>query len=115
MAQAPGARYFFLLIASIGALAIFSSTLSTTPVLLLFAAHLGGFLISLANFHSVYWACAISGVLALALGLMLPATTTRTDVGALSALLCGIVLTSLVEAAQFLVCGAVLPFPRWRS
>ena len=41
MARAITARYFFILIASIGALAIFSSTLSKTPVLLLFAAHLG--------------------------------------------------------------------------
>ena len=41
MAQATTARYFFILIAAIGALAIFSSTLSKTPVLPLFAAHLG--------------------------------------------------------------------------
>ena len=41
MAQAITVRYFFILIASIGALAIFSSTLSKTPVLPLFAAHLG--------------------------------------------------------------------------
>jgi MFS family permease len=232
MAQAPGARYFFLLIASIGALAIFSSTLSKTPVLPLFAAHLGatpqeigwiviastipgilisfpagaisdffgkrriiiaslvvfatapflyllvtdswqlmavrfyhgfataifntvataalaaqyaqrraavlstyssvtivgrsvapflgGFLISVANFHSVYWACAISGVLALALGLMLPAERPRAQTSvrfphffaALRGVLSSraIVLTSLVEAAQFLVFGAVEAF-----
>jgi MFS family permease len=32
----------------------------------------GRFLISLANFQSVYWACAISGVLAFIVALMLP-------------------------------------------
>ena len=232
MAQATTARYFFVLIAAIGALAIFSSTLSKTPVLPLFAAHLGatpaeigwiviastipgilisfpagaisdffgkrrvivaslvvfatapflylpvtdgwqlmavrfyhgfataifntvataalaaqysqrraavlstyssitiagrsiapflgGFLISVASFQSVYWACAISGVLAFAVGLMLPAEPARphTDVrfphffAALRDVLSSraIMLTSIVEAAQFLVFGAVEAF-----
>ncbi|MPZ46309.1 MAG: MFS transporter [Betaproteobacteria bacterium] len=226
------ARYFFVLIASIGALAIFSSTLSKTPVLPLFAAHLGatpaeigwiviastipgilisfpagaisdffgkrrvivaslvvfatapflyllvtdawqltavrfyhgfataifntvataalaaqyperraamlstyssitiagrsvapflgGFLISVASFESVYWACAISGVLAFVVGLMLPAESprSRADVrfphffAALRDVLSSraIMLTSIVEAAQFLVFGAVEAF-----
>lgn len=232
MAQAITARYFFVLIASIGALAIFSSTLSKTPVLPLFAAHLGatpaeigwiviastipgilisfpagaisdffgkrrvivaslvvfatapflyllvtdawqltavrfyhgfataifntvataalaaqyperraamlstyssitiagrsvapflgGFLISVASFESVYWACAISGVLAFVVGLMLPAESprSRADVrfphffAALRDVLSSraIMLTSIVEAAQFLVFGAVEAF-----
>src|SRR5687767_16038626 len=41
MPQAPASRYFFVAIATTGALAIFSSTLSKTPVLPLFAADLG--------------------------------------------------------------------------
>jgi MFS family permease len=232
MAQVTTARYYFLLIAAIGALAIFSSTLSKTPVLPLFAAHLGatpaeigwiviaskipgilisfpagaisdffgkrrvivaslvvfatapflyltvtdswqlmavrfyhgfataifntvataalaaqnpqrratvlstyssitiagrsiapflgGFLLSVASFQSVYWACAISGVLAFVVGLMLPAEAAppRTDVrfphffAALRDVLSSraIMLTSLVEAAQFLVFGAVEAF-----
>lgn len=232
MAQATTSRYFFILIAALGALAIFSSTLSKTPVLPLLAAHLGatpaeigwiviastipgilisfpagaisdffgkrrvivaslavfatapflylavtdswqlmavrfyhgfataifntvataaiaaqypqrraamlstyssitiagrsiapflgGFLISLASFQSVYWACAISGVLALVVGLMLPSESAppRTDVrlpqffAALRDVLSSraIMLTSFVEAAQFLVFGAVEAF-----
>ena len=232
MAQVISARHFFILIAAIGALAIFSSTLSKTPVLPLFAAHLGaspaeigwiviastipgilisfpagaisdffgkrrviiaslvvfatapflylpvtdgwqlmavrfyhgfataifntvataalaaqypqkraavlstyssitiagrsiapflgGFLISVASFQSVYWACVISGVLAFAIGLMLPTEPARppTDVrfphffGALHDVLTSraIMLTSIVEAAQFLVFGAVEAF-----
>jgi MFS family permease len=232
MGQAAGARYFFVLIAAVGALAIFSSTLSKTPVLPLFAADLGatpqeigwiviastipgvlisfpagaisdffgkrrviiaalvvfatapflyllvttswqlmavrfyhgfataifntvataalaaqypqrraavlstyssvtiagrsiapflgGFLISVANFHSVYWACAVSGVLAFAVGLMLPAERTQARAAvrfphffaALRDVLSSrtIVLTSIVEAAQFLVFGAVEAF-----
>jgi MFS family permease len=232
MAQVTTARYYFVLIAATGALAIFSSTLSKTPVLPLFAAHLGatpaeigwiviastipgilisfpagaisdffgkrrvivaslvvfatapffylividswqlmavrfyhgfataifntvataalaaqnpqrraavlstyssitiagrsiapflgGFLISVASFQSVYWACAISGVLAFVVGLMLPAESApaRTDVrfphffAALRDVLSSraIMLTSIVEAAQFLVFGAVEAF-----
>ena len=84
------------------------------------APFLGGFLISVASFQSVYWACAISGVLAFAVGLMLltePAPP-RTDVrfphffAALRDVLSSrvIMLTSIVEAAQFLVFGAVEAF-----
>src|SRR5688572_16904736 len=232
MAQAPASRYFFVVIAATGALAIFSSTLSKTPVLPLFAANLGatpaeigwiviastipgilisfpagaisdffgkrrviiaslvvfatapflylpvtdgwqlmavrfyhgfataifntvataalaaqypqrraavlstyssitiagrsiapflgGFLISVASFQSVYWACAISGVLAFAVGLMLPAESARAQTAvrfphffaALRDVLSSraIMLTSIVEAAQFLVFGAVEAF-----
>jgi hypothetical protein len=41
VAQGTTARYFFILIGAIGGAAIFSSTLSKTPVLPLFAADLG--------------------------------------------------------------------------
>jgi len=41
MGRVADRRQFFILIAAIGALAIFSSTLSKTPVLSLFAADLG--------------------------------------------------------------------------
>jgi MFS family permease len=84
------------------------------------APFLGGFLISVASFQSVYWACAISGVLAFAVGLLLPAEPARprTDVrfphffAALRDVLSSraIMLTSVVEAAQFLVFGAVEAF-----
>lgn len=103
------------------------------------APFLGGSLISLASFHAVYIACAISGVLALAAGLLLyPQGTrhqTRIPAGAASAqrdpepqlkskqeLLRfwaslasvlrdrGIMLVSLVEAAQYLVFGAIEAF-----
>ena len=84
------------------------------------APFLGGFLISVANFQSVYWACAISGVLAFIVALMLPAESTppRTDVrfpqffAELRDVLSSraIMLTSIVEAAQFLVFGAVEAF-----
>jgi MFS family permease len=84
------------------------------------APFLGGFLISVASFQSVYWACAISGVLAFVVGLLLPAEPARprTDVrfphffAALRDVLSSraIMLTSIVEAAQFLVFGAVEAF-----
>lgn len=84
------------------------------------APFLGGFLISVANFQSVYSACAVSGVLAFAVGLMLPAGPARAPTAvrfphffaALRDVLSSraIVLTSLVEAAQFLVFGAVEAF-----
>src|SRR5688572_14567923 len=57
--------------------AVLSTYSSITIVGRSIAPFLGGFLISVANFHSVYWACAISGVIALAVGLMLPAERTR--------------------------------------
>ena len=84
------------------------------------APFLGGFLISLASFGAVYVACAISGVLALAAGLLLKdhearprgklelphfwqslATVLRNR---------GIMVVSLVEAAQYLVFGAIEAF-----
>jgi MFS family permease len=85
------------------------------------APFLGGFLISVANYQSVYAACAISGILAWALGLFLPPeerTGSRTAsvwpkfLPALRAVLSNrtILATSLVEAAQFLVFGAVEAF-----
>ena len=84
------------------------------------APFLGGFLISVASFQSVFVACAISGVLAFAVCLLLPAepravrgkTAFPPFLGALRLVAGnrGIVLTSLVEAAQFLVFGAVEAF-----
>lgn len=84
------------------------------------APFLGGFLISLASFHAVYIACAISGVLALAAGLLL-----RYDAPTAAAKLAlphfwvslktvlrdrRIMLVSMTEAAQYLVFGAIEAF-----
>ncbi len=84
------------------------------------APFLGGFLISLASFDAVYIACAISGVLALGTGLLLhddtPASTEREKQPPFWASLTtvlrdrGIMLVSLVEAAQYLVFGAIEAF-----
>ncbi|MBT9589864.1 MAG: MFS transporter, partial [Thiobacillus sp.] len=102
------------------------------------APFLGGFLISLASFDAVYIACAISGVLALAAGLLLhpqgvrrqtlapwavlaqrddtPAPTIKRERPRFRASLAtvlrdrGIMLVSLIEAAQYLVFGAVEAF-----
>ncbi len=85
------------------------------------APFLGGFLISLASFDAVYIACAISGVLALAVGLMLndsgaPAPLHKTArinfFASLKMILrdTRIMVTTLVEAAQYLVFGAVEAF-----
>lgn len=84
------------------------------------APFLGGFLISLASYGAVYIACAISGVLALGAGLLLrdgrPAqmkTATRLRFRAsLKEVLRdrGILLVSTVEAAQYLVFGAIEAF-----
>ena len=85
------------------------------------APFLGGFLISMASFHSVFIACAISGVLAFAVCLLLPGETRSVEdrkrgfpqfIGALRVVWANhaILLTSLVEAAQFLVFGAVEAF-----
>lgn len=101
--------------------AMLSTYSSVTIVGRSVAPFLGGFLISVANFQSVYVACAISGVIALALGLMLPkeaqaaqakATAMPQFFSALRIVLQsrGIVLASLLEAAQFLVFGAVEAF-----
>jgi MFS family permease len=84
------------------------------------APFLGGSLISLASFHAVYIACAISGVLALAAGLLLKDHTPRPKVklelprfwASLATVLRdrSIMLVSLIEAAQYLVFGAVEAF-----
>lgn len=103
-----------------GRAAVLSTYSSATIVGRSIAPFLGGFLISVANFHSVYWACAVSGVIALAVGLMLPSEPARVQttvrfphfLAALRDVLSSraIVLTSIVEAAQFLVFGAVEAF-----
>lgn len=84
------------------------------------APFLGGFLISLASYDAVYIACAISGVLALGAGLLLrdaepvkSAQATRPHFWAsLNEVLADhrILLVSLVEAAQYLVFGAIEAF-----
>ncbi|MHB1076126.1 MFS transporter [Thiobacillus sp.] len=84
------------------------------------APFLGGSLISLASFHAVYIACAISGVLALGAGLLLrdetPRPTKKLDLPHFWASLAtvlrdrSIMLVSLVEAAQYLVFGAIEAF-----
>lgn len=84
------------------------------------APFLGGLLISLASFGAVYIACALSGVLALLAGVLLPGDTRvaapRGAVPRFWKSLRGvlrdrrIMLTSLVEAAQYLVFGAVEAF-----
>jgi len=100
--------------------AMLSTYSSVTIVGRSIAPFLGGFLISVANFHSVYVACAISGVIAWAVGLMLPAERVERTakagpprfMAALKDVLNNriILLTSVVEAAQFLVFGAVEAF-----
>jgi MFS family permease len=97
-----------------------SSYSSVTIVGRSVAPFLGGFLISLASYDAVYLACAISGVLALAAGLLLddgagaparpaewPHFRTR-----LARVLRdrSIMRVSLIEAAQYLVFGAVEAF-----
>jgi MFS family permease len=84
------------------------------------APFLGGALISLASFGAVYVACAIAGVLALGAGLLLrdhePRPTTKLELPHFWASLTtvlrdrGIMLVSLVEAAQYLVFGAIEAF-----
>ncbi|MFH1818378.1 MAG: MFS transporter [Pseudomonadota bacterium] len=84
------------------------------------APFLGGSLISLASFHAVYIACAISGVLALGAGLLLkdPAPRPKAKLelphfwASLTTVLRdrGIMLVSGVEAAQYLVFGAIEAF-----
>ncbi|TCV90121.1 MFS transporter [Sulfurirhabdus autotrophica] len=97
------------------------------------APFLGGVLISLASFEMVFWACGISALLALILGMMLPgehkATLTTqarpSVIDGLKAVLKDryIMATSMVEASQYLVFGAIeaflalfeasLGFPAW--
>lgn len=84
------------------------------------APFLGGVLISLASFDAVYIACAISGVLALGTGLLLPGDPPAPKDRAkqppfwtsLASVLRdrSIMLVSLVEAAQYLVFGAIEAF-----
>lgn len=84
------------------------------------APFLGGFLISLASFNAVYIACAISGVLALAVGTLLrdgtPPPTVKLErphfwKSLVSVLRYpGIMLVSMVEASQYLVFGAIEAF-----
>ena len=84
------------------------------------APFLGGFLISLASFDAVYIACAISGVLALDAGLLLhdddPTPAAKKEQPPFWASLTtvlrdrGIMLVSLIEAAQYLVFGAIEAF-----
>lgn len=101
--------------------AMLSTYSSVTIVGRSIAPFLGGFLISVASFQSVYIACAISGALAWMVGLALPAEQ-RAAVdktlglprffSALKTALSnrGILLASVLEAAQFLVFGAVEAF-----
>ncbi|MCL4315291.1 MAG: MFS transporter [Gammaproteobacteria bacterium] len=85
------------------------------------APFLGGFLISLASFDAVYIACGVSGVLALAVGLMLndsgaPAPIPKPErinfFASLKMVLrdARIMVTTFVEAVQYLVFGAVEAF-----
>ncbi|WP_038058405.1 MFS transporter [Thiobacillus denitrificans] len=84
------------------------------------APFLGGTLISLASFGAVYVACAIAGVLALGAGLLLKdrqsQPTDKIELPHFWASLVtvlrdrGIMLVSTVEAAQYLVFGAIEAF-----
>jgi MFS family permease len=84
------------------------------------APFLGGFLISLASFNAVYIACAISGVLALGAGTLLsddePKPTAKRERPPFWTSLVtvlrdrAIMLVSGVEAAQYLVFGAIEAF-----
>lgn len=86
------------------------------------APFLGGALISLASFDAVYIACAISGVIAFAAGLLLKdrhtvhAPAARRELPGFRSSLAGvlkergILLVSLIEAAQYLVFGAIEAF-----
>ncbi len=100
--------------------AMLSTYSSATIVGRSIAPFLGGFLISVASFQSVYVACAVSGMLALFAGILLPREVRPKLHGrampqffsALGTVLGNrdILLTSTVEAAQFLVFGAVEAF-----
>ncbi len=84
------------------------------------APFLGGVLISLASYNAVYIACAISGVLALAAGLLLrddaPSASAKWEIphfwASLKTVLSDrlIMLVSLIEAAQYLAFGAIEAF-----
>jgi DHA1 family multidrug resistance protein-like MFS transporter len=84
------------------------------------APFLGGALISMASFGAVYIACAVSGILALGAGLLLrdgtPPPPTKLELPHFWRSLVivlgdrGIMLVSLIEAAQYLVFGAIEAF-----
>ena len=104
-----------------GRAARLSTFSSVTTVGRSVAPFLGGLLISLASFEAVYIACAISGALALATGLLLRDATSATTVsrvkmpafrGSMKIALRDrrVLAVSLVEAAQYLVFGAVEAF-----
>ena len=101
--------------------AMISTYSSVTIVGRAIAPFMGGALISIASYRSVYVACAVSGMLAWLIGAMLPREARRKGgervafphfFQALRTVLSSraIVLTSLVEAAQYLVFGAVEAF-----
>ena len=101
--------------------ALLSTYSSVTIVGRSAAPFLGGLLISVASFHSVYVACAISGVVAGAIGLLLPReerARSRKPLDlprffvALGTVLASraILATSVVEAGQYLAFGAVEAF-----
>lgn len=84
------------------------------------APFLGGFLISLASFHMVYLACGISAIFALTLGFFLPKDTKSLPpetarphfIDSLRIVLKDkrILATSMVEASQYMVFGAIEAF-----
>ena len=100
--------------------AMLSTYSSITIVGRTIAPFLGGFLISTASFHSVFVACAVSGVIAFIVGAMLPREVVAGDrqlafpqfFAALRTVLQSraIVATSLIEAGQYLVYGAIEAF-----
>lgn len=101
--------------------AMLSTYSSITIVGRTIAPFLGGFLISVASFRSVFAACALSGIIAMIAGAMLPKERSATGekpvafpqfFAALRTVLQSraIVATSFVEAAQYLVYGAVEAF-----
>ena len=100
--------------------AMLSTYSSITIVGRTIAPFLGGFLISTASFHSVFVACAVSGIIALITGGMLPREVAAGDrqvafpqfFAALRTVLQSraIVATSLIEAGQYLVYGAIEAF-----
>ena len=100
--------------------AMLSAYSSITIVGRTIAPFLGGFLISTASFHSVFVACAVSGVIAWIAGTTLPREVAAADkriafpqfFAALRTVLKNraIVATSLIEAGQYLVYGAIEAF-----
>lgn len=102
-----------------------SSFSSATIIGRSLAPFLGGALLSLSSIHSVYWACAVGGALALAVGLALREEGGQKERAPDPALISGpgiiaslrlvlrdrrIVAASLGEAAQYLTFGALEAF-----